>query len=88
MSKEYPPLSCADVKTILSNLGFKPEKPKGGSHEQWIGNTGGKFRKVTVDCPKAPFTGDLVKWMAQQAGVTKKQFYAARYSEEEGRETT
>jgi hypothetical protein len=37
-----------------------------------------RLYKVTVDCPKEPFTGDLVAWMARQAGVSKREFYAAR----------
>lgn len=82
MSKEHWPLSCADVKRILTNLGFTLRPKKGTSHEQWIGQIRGQFRKVTVDCPKAPFTPDLVKWMTSQAGVTKKEFYAALDSEE------
>jgi hypothetical protein len=34
----------------------------------------GKLYKVTVDCPKAPFSETLVKSMAAQAGVSKKVF--------------
>jgi hypothetical protein len=33
---------------------------------------GGRLFKVTVDCPKEPFTGDLVASMARQAGVSKR----------------
>lgn len=77
MSGHYPPLSCKDVKQILTNLGFAPRPTKGTSHEQWVKENKDGFWKVTVDCPKQPFTGDLVMWMARQAGVTKKQFYAA-----------
>lgn len=77
MSKEHWPLSCPEVKRILTNLGFTPRPKKGTSHEQWIGKIRGQFRKVTVDCPQAPFTQNLVNWMANQAGVTKKEFYAA-----------
>ncbi|WP_405126775.1 hypothetical protein [Ralstonia pseudosolanacearum] len=35
------------------------------------------FFKVTVDCPKAPFSQTLIAFMARQAGVSKKAFYAA-----------
>ena len=77
MSKEHPPLTCAEVKRILKNLGFEPRPRKGTSHENWVGSPSGRFRKVTVDCPKAPFTQGLIQSMANQAGVTKKQFYAA-----------
>jgi len=34
-------------------------------------------RKVTVDCPKAPFGPVLIGSMCHQAGVTKKELYAA-----------
>ena len=44
----------------------------GTSHEDWVSNAGGYFRKVTVDCPKAPFSQDLISSMARQAGVNKK----------------
>jgi hypothetical protein len=37
----------------------------------------GKLFKVTVDCPKSPFSQDLISSMAKQAGVSKKAFYAA-----------
>ena len=75
MSSQHPPLSCAQVKTILKNLGFSFYAQKGTSHEQWRkdGHPGG----VTVDCPKQTFGHDLIRYMAKQAGVTVKQFYEA-----------
>ncbi len=76
MSGQHPPISCADFKAILKQLGFAPRPKKSGtSHEDWVGNTGGRFRKVTVDCPKAPFGQGLISSMAHQAGVTKKRIY-------------
>lgn len=75
MSGQHPPLTCAQFKTILTKMGFKPRPQKGTSHEQWVGEVGGKFRKVTVDCPKAPFSQELISSMAKQAGVTKKIIY-------------
>ena len=75
MSGEYPPLTCKDVKRILKNLGFNPRPQKGTSHEQWVKHVDGKLFKVTVDCPKAPFSQDLIKYMAAQAGMTKAEFY-------------
>nr|WP_245232618.1 type II toxin-antitoxin system HicA family toxin [Thiorhodococcus minor] len=78
LSSQYPPLTCAEVKCILRALGFEPRKSKGGSHEQWIKDDGGRRFKVTVDCPKAPFSQTLIASMARQAGVSKKAFYAAR----------
>lgn len=79
MSGAYPPLTCEDVKNILRKLGFAFFN-KEGSHEQWKRRDSRGFFKVTVDCPKAPFTQDLISSMARQAGVTKKQFYATHRS--------
>lgn len=73
----HRPLKCEEVKTILRNLGFEPKPQKGTSHEQWVKDYGGKRHKVTVDCPKQPFTQDLIRSMAHQAGVSKSAFYAA-----------
>ncbi|HIE01175.1 MAG TPA: type II toxin-antitoxin system HicA family toxin [Thiotrichaceae bacterium] len=77
MSSHYPPLTCEQVKTILTNLGFKKRAKEGGgtSHEQWIKDTDGRRYKVTVDCPKAPFNQFLISSMARQGGVSKKKFY-------------
>ncbi len=77
MSGVYFPLTCSQVKDILRTLGFSPRPQKGTSHEQWAKVENGRLYKVTVDCPKAPFTQELISSMARQAGVTKKQFYAA-----------
>jgi predicted RNA binding protein YcfA (HicA-like mRNA interferase family) len=79
MSRQYPPLTCKDVKKILKNLGFTPRPRKGTSHEQWVKKDAkGRFFKVTVDCPKSPFTQILIGSMARQAGVSKKTFYSKR----------
>lgn len=77
MSGQHPPLTCAQVKSILKSLGFDPRPQNGTSHEHWVRRENGQFLKVTVDCPKAPFSHDLIRYMARQAGVTVKQFYAA-----------
>ncbi|MGH8478210.1 MAG: type II toxin-antitoxin system HicA family toxin [Gammaproteobacteria bacterium] len=74
---KHRPLTCREVKMILKNLGFAPRPQKGTSHEQWVKDDGGKRHKVTVDCPKEPFTHDLIRWMARQAGVSREAFYAA-----------
>jgi hypothetical protein len=75
MSSHYPPLTCPQVKAVLKLMGFEPRPQGATSHEHWIGETYGQFRKVTVDCPKAPFSKNLISSMAKQAGVTKKIFY-------------
>ncbi|OAI28477.1 MULTISPECIES: type II toxin-antitoxin system HicA family toxin [Methylomonas] len=77
MSGHHPPLSCAQVKSILKKLGFEPQPQKGTSHEHWKKRENGQLFKVTVDCPKQPFSHDLIRYMARQAGVTVKQFYDA-----------
>jgi predicted RNA binding protein YcfA (HicA-like mRNA interferase family) len=75
VSAQFPPLDCRQVKRIFAALGFEPRSQK-GSHEQWVRDDRRGFFKVTVDCPKQPFTGDLIASMARQAGVSKKDFYA------------
>lgn len=74
MSGHYPPLTCKEVKAILKALGFSPRPGTGTSHEQWVREH--PFAKVTVDCPKSPFSQILIKSMAAQAGLSKKAFYA------------
>ena len=74
MSSEYPPLTCKEIKAILAFLGFSLDSQR-GSHEQWVLVKDGRKFKVTVDCPKAPFTQTLLKSMAAQAGCTKQDFY-------------
>jgi predicted RNA binding protein YcfA (HicA-like mRNA interferase family) len=75
LSGVYPPLTCKDVKRILKNLGFESRPQKSTSHEQWVKTVNGRLYKVTVDCPKAPFSQILIGFMADQAGVSKKEFY-------------
>lgn len=77
MSGVHPPLTCKEVTQILRTLGFEPRPKKGTSHEQWVKDDADGFFKVTVDCPKSPFSPDLISSMAKQAGVSKKEFYAA-----------
>ncbi len=74
MSGQHPPLTCAEFKLVLTKLGFqKREKKSGTSHEDWVATIDGVFRKVTVDCPKGPFSQELISSMAKQAGVSKKR---------------
>ncbi|MBL1278210.1 MAG: type II toxin-antitoxin system HicA family toxin [Ectothiorhodospiraceae bacterium] len=73
MGKSNSSLTCKDVKNILVYLGFKKRVQK-GSHEQWVKNSENHRFKVTVDCPKAPFSWDLIKSMASQAGSSKREF--------------
>lgn len=79
MSGHHPPLSAKEVVKALLMLGFVYRKPTGGgsSHDHYVGEFRGKFRKVTVDEPKAPFSHDLIRSMAKQAGLSKAELYAA-----------
>jgi predicted RNA binding protein YcfA (HicA-like mRNA interferase family) len=74
MSGQHPPITCKDFKEILKLLGFTHEATH-GSHEQWTKLENGRKFKVTVDCPKSPFTQTLISSMASQAGVAKKEIY-------------
>lgn len=76
MSRWKRPLTCREVKRILVNLGFTYRNTE-GSHENWIKQGDARRWKVSVDCPKAPFSDFLIKSMSSQAGVTVKEFYQA-----------
>ena len=77
MSGAYPPLTCAQVKRALKKLGFEARPQKSTSHEQWVKVEQGRIYKVTVDCPKSPFSQELISSMSRQAGLSKKDFYKA-----------
>jgi len=86
MSGHHPPLTCDQFKAVLTKLGFSRRPSKSGtSHEDWVASIGGKFYKVTVDCPKAPFSHDLISSMARQAGVTRKMIYDIHFGRRPGR---
>lgn len=75
MSGKHPPLTCKEIKAILAYLGFV-FTTQHGSHEHWVKIKDGKKFKVTVDCPKSPFSAFLIGSMAKQAGCKKSDFYA------------
>ena len=76
--RRYPEVSCADFKRVLKLLGFEQEARKATSHEQWSRLVNGSKRKVTVDCPKAPFRSPLLDIMVKsQMGITKDEFFDA-----------
>lgn len=80
MGGRYPPLTCLDFKRALKRLGFEQRPGKGTSHEQWVGKkANGAFAKVTVDCPKAPFSGWLLSSMVNQVGHPKAAIYKAAF---------
>lgn len=76
MPKKYPPLTAAEVVSILGTLGFIYSKSKGG-HDFYTAAHSGRNWKVTVDPKASPFNDFLLKSMIKQAGVTREQFYLA-----------
>lgn len=77
MARNHP-LTDREVIRALLFLGFVFRNASSGtSHDSYVGTFRGRFRKVTVDCPKAPFSQDLISSMANQAGLTKKELYSA-----------
>lgn len=77
MSGHHPPITCKEMKAILKILGFALQSTN-GSHEQWSKVVNGRKYKVTVDCPKSPFSHTLIESMAAQAGLTRKEIYRIR----------
>lgn len=75
MAKLHP-LTCRQVKAALKELGFEPRERTSTSHEKWVKTTEKGRWIVTVDCPKAPFSNDLIKSMATQAGMKTRDFHA------------
>lgn len=57
-------------------MGFEKAENKGTSHEHYKKVINDKLYKVTVDCPKAPFSNMLLDSMARQAGISKRQLIA------------
>ncbi|HHF0380535.1 TPA: type II toxin-antitoxin system HicA family toxin, partial [Pseudomonas aeruginosa] len=62
------PVTCKQVKAALKAMGFEPRPRTGTSHEKWVKTAGSNRWIVTVDCPKSPFSNDLIASMARQAG--------------------
>lgn len=73
-SRKFAAPDCKQVKLALKRMGFEAQKQNSTSHIHFKKVVSGKLFKVTVDCPKAPFSNDLVKSMAKQAGVDKRTF--------------
>jgi len=77
MSRKAP-LTHQDVIRGLKALGFLSRPKKSTSHQQWVRDdcVKGKNvrRKVTVDEHNSPYSNDLVKSMARQAGLSESQF--------------
>lgn len=76
LPKKLTPLKYAEVIGGLKSLGFEMKPKTGTAHEQWVAVIGGKKRVVTVDKHIAPFSKDLIKFMANQAGMNVRKFHA------------
>jgi predicted RNA binding protein YcfA (HicA-like mRNA interferase family) len=75
---KLPSVSCQQVKQCLVRLGFEKRKQKSGtSHEHYCLIIHGEIAKVTVDCPKAPFSSILMKSMAAQAKFPNYRTFVA-----------
>jgi predicted RNA binding protein YcfA (HicA-like mRNA interferase family) len=78
MSGKYPPLTPAEVETILSRAGFTLKRTS-GSHNQWEGYIKGQRRLVTVDQlsrKSETFGKKLLRRMIWQSGMNKEEFYS------------
>lgn len=76
MSRWKKPLTAKEVRRIARNLGFRHRETTGG-HEQWVRDAPPPFRKLTISAHNEPFADTIVRYMALQAGVSVKDFYAA-----------
>jgi hypothetical protein len=85
MSSHYPPLPVSDVEAVLKAIGLVAQPQRGTSHQHWTGYYRSLYRKVTVDPPYAPFTWFLVRSMAAQAGLKKKEFYEIHFALKSGK---
>lgn len=70
------PLKYKEVVTALKILGFELKPKKATSHEQWIKKETEYKWVVTVDKHHAPFSKDLIKSMAKQAGMKPRKFHS------------
>lgn len=75
-TKKLTPLKYAEVIFGLKILGFEMKPKTGTSHEQWIKRAKSFKWVVTVDKHHAPFSRDLIKSMAKQAGIDARRFHA------------
>lgn len=74
--KKLTPLKYEEVIRGLKKMGFEMKPRSGTSHEQWILKSSKGKWVVTVDQHHAPFSKDLIKSMAKQAGIKDRHFHA------------
>lgn len=73
MSKT-PPVEHKEAVRALRALGFTQLPQKATSHTQWVKDSPGGRRKVTLDEHHAPYTRFLLKSIAHAAGVSAHEF--------------
>lgn len=74
--RKLSPLKYAEVVRALRMMGYFMRPKTGTAHEHWILTTPARKYLVTVDKHLAPFSRDLIKLMAQQAGMKTRHFHA------------
>jgi len=74
---KLPPVKHKDVKACLIRLGFEKRKTKGTSHEHYVAHINGKFHKVTLDGHLSPYSINLIKSMANQAGFSNHREFVS-----------
>lgn len=76
MGGHFAPAGVREVEAVLKYLGFAARKQGSTSHINWVKDVGKQgYRRVTVDANNAPFKDQSLKWMLDQIGVPKKEFY-------------
>ena len=76
MSRWKKPLTAKEDRRIVKSLEFRHQSDEGG-HEHWVRDEPPPFRKVTIAAHVAPFGHDLIRYMANQAGVSTRELYEA-----------
>jgi len=76
MPKKYPPLTPEEVIGILLARGFAYDHSR-GSHDYYKGTIRGVERTVTVDRHYREFDSRLIRFMLDQSGLTREEFYGS-----------
>lgn len=81
------PVTAREFIKLLKNLGFELERQRSGAHEQWMHpRFEGKRRAVTVSQHNAPFHGKILKFMRNQAGLSKRELWKCLEDEKYARQ--
>lgn len=75
-AKKLTPLKYSEVISGLKAMGFEMKPKTGTAHEQWVRYESNTKWLVTVDKHLSPFSRDLIKSMARQAGMDARKFHA------------